>query len=385
MKKNISSILLMSLLLSFAASAISCGENPTAPETTPTDSEAAAPNESVETEPIAEEEDLGAGNVLELFEQTSFNGTDFRILGSKYYNTTIGGRQFPDEESNGEILNDELIKRDQLLEAYFDINVTYNHVEYEDWGELPPLVNQSVSAGDDIVDLLFGSLEITLKPCLTAGSLVDMMNVPNLDFKNEWWHKTVTEDLNFSGKVFFASGNITPRAATSAFVVAFNKNLLTDYQIEAPYDEVREGTWTLDRLQTICTNVYQDVDESGSKSDGDFFGLVFEGGSQNAFYTSVGGTIFELQPDGMPLWTADNEKNVGVIERLSAMIRTEDFHSPVYTYTANQAFRESRALFISFACCDLSLLREMEDDYGILPFPKLDEAQENYYCSANRW
>lgn len=381
MKKIISKFLLASLILSIASTAIGCGGDKTSTGTSTNDTS----NVAVDTETIVEEVEVNADNILDRFERTSFDGKEFRIVGSRYFNASIGGRQISDGELNGEVLNDALHNRDQKLEEYFDINIVYNVIENEETCEIAPLVSQNVAAGEDIADLVWGSIDMAMKPLLLNDCLTDLLTVPNLDLSNEWWQQTVTEDLSIGGKVFFASGNITPRVTTSAFIMAFNKKLIGNYQIEDPYVAVREGQWTLDRLQTICNDMYQDLDESGSQSDKDFYGFVFEGGSQNALFTSVGGTIYELQDDGTPILTANDAKNINIIERLSEMIQTDDFYSPTINYVANQIFRESRALFLSFACCDLSMLRDMEDDYGILPQPKLDERQENYFCTANRW
>ena len=379
-------IILASLIMALASFAVSCGG-----ATLPSDNDSddiAGNHASAESPEAVQEEaeaETNASNILNRFEQTNYGGAEFRIVASKLYNGSIGGQQIPGEEINGEILNDALYNRDRTLEEYFNISVVYNTIDYEENSPIASMISQNVAAGDDTADLVWGSIDMVMKPLLTGDRLVDLRNLPNLDLSNEWWLKTVTEDLSINGKVYFASGNITPRATTSAFIFVFNKKLLGDYQIEEPYEDVRSGKWTLDRLQTICQDAYQDFDGSGQTSDDDFFGLVFEGGSLGALYTGAGGTIFELQSDNTPVMTADSSRNVDVLENLSEMLQLKTYYVPNVNYVANRIFRESRALFLSMACCDLSMLRDMETDYGILPQPKFDESQEEYYCAPNKW
>ena len=46
------------------------------------------------------------------------------------------------------------------------------------------------------------------------------------------------------------------------------------------------------------------------------------------------------------------------------------------------AFREGRALFYATPMTNVVGFRDMDDDFGILPYPKLDAEQENYYSTA---
>lgn len=45
-----------------------------------------------------------------------------------------------------------------------------------------------------------------------------------------------------------------------------------------------------------------------------------------------------------------------------------------------KAFQEGRLLFGAWALTEIQSLRNCEQDFGVLPFPKYDEAQKNYHC-----
>jgi hypothetical protein len=53
----------------------------------------------------------------------------------------------------------------------------------------------------------------------------------------------------------------------------FNKQLVEDYGIENPYDTVREGAWTHDRMKTVVGAIYRDLNGNGAYDDDDFYGL----------------------------------------------------------------------------------------------------------------
>jgi hypothetical protein len=48
-------------------------------------------------------------------------------------------------------------------------------------------------------------------------------------------------------------------------------------------------------------------------------------------------------------------------------------------------FREGRALYRVSVIKDIADLRDMNDDFGILPMPKYEESQEKYYTTYQSW
>jgi hypothetical protein len=73
----------------------------------------------------------------------------------------------------------------------------------------------------------------------------------------------------------------------------------------------------------------------------------------------------------------DNEDAVKLLEDLIAF-----FHSPAVYVDQNgnheAAFKNGTTLFITGMFTTANNLRDMEEDYGYLPFPKTSEEQENY-------
>jgi len=75
--------------------------------------------------------------------------------------------------------------------------------------------------------------------------------------------------------------------------------------------------------------------------------------------------------------------NVTLLQLVIDMYDTDDVLKFKETYDSNATFKDGRAIFHSTALCDITMLANMEDKYGIVPMPKYDEDQENYISNAN--
>ncbi len=53
--------------------------------------------------------------------------------------------------------------------------------------------------------------------------------------------------------------------------------------------------------------------------------------------------------------------------------------------SSEEVFRAGNALFMDYTILGISRFRDLEDDFAILPTPKYDESQENYYITNNTY
>ena len=84
-------------------------------------------------------------------------------------------------------------------------------------------------------------------------------------------------------------------------------------------------------------------------------------------------------------YTYNETANTDILEAVIELFGSQNVLKYNAVYDSNTAFREDRALFHSMALCDISLLNDMESRYGIVPMPKYDSYQEEYYSNANRF
>lgn len=373
MKKLIAATLALFTVFLSLTSVTSCAKETVTPAPT---------TEAATTE--AETKEENAQSILNSFDKTDYSGYAFRVLCANHYNSNIYVQQAPDSELSGEPVNDALYLRDQLLEDYFNIDINYTIMGNDDDGTLVKNAKQSIMAGDNTYDLILGSMGNGLPTLVLSGSVLDFNTVDSIDLKNDWWNKNAINDLEINGKIFMATGDITTRYVTSAFMLLFNKNLFNDYKYEYPYQSVNNGTWTIDALNDIIKDKASDLNGDQKINKNDFVGLTPEGGSVYAFYIGSGQRVFSFN-NNIPEISCMNSESYDVIDRLIEIIHSNDVLKESAVYDADTMFKNSKSLFLSCAACDISLLRDMADDFGILPMPKYSEAQEKYYSLANIW
>lgn len=230
--------------------------------------------------------------------------------------------------------------------------------------------------------MIFGSMRSTIASLATAGYLVDFYSIPKIDLDAEWWSRGVQEDLTVVGKLYMGSGDITTRYMTAPYVLCFNEKLLGDYGVELPYQSVYDGTWTLEKLNLAIKDTAKDLDQNDKLNDSDFIGLNGPSDAFNAFLHGVNQHTLLLNAEGVPEVNTD-EALYNAIDALGKYLMLPDIKIQDVSYGASKQFSDNRLLFIVNAACDISLLRDMQSDYGIVPIPKLEASQERYYCSAN--
>jgi len=118
-----------------------------------------------------------------------------------------------------------------------------------------------------------------------------------------------------------------------------------------------------------------------------------EGGSMVQFVLASGQRLSERDADGEISIVVNTEKTANIIEKVVPVLRDKkvnmyagDYaskYSSVFVDLYLKRFIENGAMFYCNQILVALNLRDMEADFGILPMPKYDEAQENYYAPQN--
>ena len=160
--------------------------------------------------------------------------------------------------------------------------------------------------------------------------------------------------------------------------IYFNAEILKDKGIEAPYQLVKDGKWTIDKLCEMAKSIYRDVNGNGKKDEADLYGMLgfkkFYGWQQayvNCYVENDDGTI------GV---NYDKERLITATEKLSNLIHDSEGVFMTGTEPDHTIFTEGRSLFHTDRIIWLTsnAFRESDVDYGVLPIPKYDEAQKDY-------
>ena len=295
-----------------------------------------------------------------------------------------------DEVLSGEPINDAVYSRNKKIEEKY--NITIKEIVYSSstaWG-LSDKVATAVRAGDDIYDVVVPHVH-ELQSLMLRGDLLDFNQMPFIDLTKPWWNQGTIKDLSIDNKVFLLQGDLLIMDNDAMAAMIFNKKILAENELESPYDLVKKGEWTFDKLLEMGRGIAKDLNGDGTMYiKDDLFGYILQCGTEASFIVSGGSKICDKDENDLPVITAGTERFYRITELLQEMLsdtqNSVNLHSfegefPIYDEQVKM-FSEDRALFTWIRMRIVERLRGMETDFGIIPCPKLDKAQE-YYITYN--
>ncbi len=374
-KKAIIALLLAAMLLPTLAA---CGESSTAAETTPADTTA------VETETERETTAEEARNAIaDEIENEDFGGRDFIVLGSAEQDfakfTYV-------EELNGEVLNDAVYNRNLEISERFNTKVQYT-APAGNYDNSNAELKKSVQAGDADSFQLASYHVVSNSGNVLQGLYMNWYDVPHIDFSKPWWSDSTVEDLSINDHCFLAVGDMAVSSVAQTYCMIFDKEKLQDYDVPDVYDTVREGKWTIDHLQTIASGMGQDVNGDGvMEPTVDFYGFLSNPQSNlNTYLWAFDNRICSKDDEGKLQFSYYSEHLVNLVEKLyNVFYETDGVALTSYTdadthFLAIKAFANGQTVFVNALLSQtITFLSEFENEYGILPYPKFNEQQENY-------
>lgn len=302
------------------------------------------------------------------------------------------------EEDSDEFVDDAVFKRNKRVEQAFNLTLepvvsiaTGPHDLDTHYSEVLRYMN----SGDNVFDIL-AMYAYQAGKLVLRGELFDLRSehVPyvstSINNGAEWWPTQINIDCTINGAQFLAVSDLCLTAMEMVYAVAFNKDMENDENIaegfgyENMYQLVDNNLWTLDNFYNIVKDRW---DESPTGTDGrdetDTYGLVVGGGTDSdAWAFSLGFKYTKNDGDLTPeLWDW-NMSIVNAIEDLRELYNANgtwkqwgDQYSMRTEFFAN-----GHAIFNLTTLLELKtdFIHNMEDEFGVLPYPKLNTNQKMY-------
>ena len=322
-------------------------------------------------------------------EAVDFGGYEFTVL------TVFAGgadwvewnhRDISADEINGDVINDAVYLRNKKIEEKYNIQITEDSSD----GAVNKLT-KSIKAGEDAYDA-FCSRMVQFVALSQNGNFVDLFAMPYLDLSKPWWDRGTIRDLSVINKLFILQGDLLIMDNDAMETMIFNKAVLQSNALENPYDIVKSGEWTFDKLTEMSRGVSKDLNGDGEMYiKDDLFGLILQRDTAPSFIVSGGEKIVGKDENDYPVITFGTERCYKIMEAISTLMLDEDnvvhLHRyqdkfPIYDEQVKM-FEENRGLFSWIRMRIVERLRGMEMDFGIIPCPKLDKAQANYFTRNN--
>lgn len=220
-----------------------------------------------------------------------------------------------------------------------------------------------------------------------SGYLSDFNTIPYIDLDRSWWDQNAKADLSIKDKLYFTAGDISLTYKLVTHCILFNKDLLKEYsELRNPYELVRSNNWTYDTFGEEIRKVSEDLNANDIPDRDDRFGLMFWNDPHMAVITSANEKIVSVNSKGeleLTLYTVRSEE---VMSKYCSII-FDPVHAFSYQYQTASAewntlrdniFNSNRALYYMTTFVTISRHRDMDTDFGILPYPKLNTSQETY-------
>ena len=290
-------------------------------------------------------------------------------------------------ELTGDVIEDAVYYRNQAVEERLNVKiVSYVAEGWEAYNTAISNLRSSIMAGDDTYDIIAG-WSARIPQLSIEGLFMDLYDVDYLDMSQPWWVQSLITELDVAGTLNFLTGDIALTLLRAAYVMYFNKTVEGNFEVESLYDIVNRGEWTIDKMSEITKGISSDINGDGVMDENDMYGGAFTAVNQVDCYLQGSGIkMITKDSNGLPVLDIEYEKITVLVEKIYSFL----FENPgVICFTGNEnsfgnqldnLFMGDRALLVAGPLDNASITyKEMDSDYGIIPYPKYDSNQNEYY------
>lgn len=314
-----------------------------------------------------------------------YEGYEFRVLNNI---SNFALTQFASEALDGEAINDAVFERNRKIEEKLNIKISEQREEYN---IVNSAMDKCLQANEDAYDIFFNELHFVV-PYGTEGYLYDINDLSSLKLDREWWNQSVISGLTIGNTLYVLCGELHFMFQESVWVLGFNKSIQENYSIGDIYGYVKNGTWTYEIFRQMINAAADDLDGDGKWTAADQFGATAYSGVTMPFIYSSGEKLIKRDSNNMPYYEPVSERFIDVYETVVDMVFSNTnggffMDGTTKGLTAGKTwhdmFIEGKTLFYCEVLGSLKKLRQMDNEFGIVPFPKYDDTFDYVTLTAS--
>ncbi len=375
MKKTLACLLALLMLASAFVACAGDGNGDTTVTTAPpaNNNDPAATTAAPETEVVITRDNYPDS----LPEGLRYDGKTFTML----VRSDSGRRdEFIAESLTGEIINDATFQRETTVEERFGVAIEWMEVKHDD---VVTTVRNSLNSGLLDFDLI-GSETSHIMTLGAEGLFMNWIDAPYIDFEKPWWNPDadMVENLSINNKLYGIIGDLSRLFVQKHFVCYFNKAIMQNYtEIPNLFDLVQEGKWTIDKMTEYGSMVKEDLNGDQAMDVNDRFGFAsYYATPFDNWIIALGQSVAVKNESGEPAFTLNDPAMIDLCSLLTEIYNSDTtyIHSGGRQGTT-EFFAEGHCLFTVGGFEWATGMREMTNDFGMIPYPKLNENQEGYY------
>lgn len=352
-----------------SAALISCGGTDT-PISADTEAVTTAPDTASVTESPYE------------YPEVDMGGETFRFLNAEDIYSMRA--QIDRESLTGESLDDAMYERCREVEKR--LNLVLEETGKGVDSELIAEANKVIMAGDDVYDAMYIPSR-DLNKLIAEEALYNLLDFDALQLDQPWWISSYNDAIRLGDYLYGAAGYSQLMVMDSLWCLYFNEDMMNSLDLDKPYDLVRSGTWTIDRLSEYmkaAANLNGDTEFKYSESGSCVWGLSlcdlshFLYGFGERIITVTDGKLTPGYTDAGFINGFD--KLIDVMQVQSGEVHPKNDNADDVAGSYINIFETERAMFMTAELSKTARLRDKDYAFGVVPFPKYDEAQESYYA-----
>ena len=372
---------------------VSTEETTAAPPTEPTTDAATEPVDTTPEpteppDPYADYQELLPANIkmttprkeaikyLEELAPRDFAGLAFTIA-------TTDSTKF-EAEAEGSLVTQARYFRNQLVERKYNVEILtlqYSNAEFRTAAKTAYL------AGDFFADIV--SCEMSeISALIHEDLLVNLRSVPFMNLRKPYYDQSAIKAVSAGKQIYAVFGGITA-SPEKQWALIYNRDTLRELGLTDPYTTIKAGgTWDLAEYSAICAKAMRDVNGDGRMGEGDIYGHAATVGVDRYIDILFAGSgISYLNSDNYaaPRLVYGTSRAQSLTDALHAFFiqnQTKIPETDTPQYPVDQ-FRLGKAAFLTSELSVIPLLQDTPFDWGVLPIPKFDAAQQGYSCYAD--
>ena len=326
------------------------------------------------------------------------NGREVGIYYAEHVSTSVIGI---DTQDAYDLVYSKVFLRNKSVGARLNVSFDFISSNTTYWSDVTTDLRQKIVTGDTRIEIVMSTNNTIVQNKLfnyfydLSGS-GEHDQAEYLDLGQPWWYEDAIMETSVDGySIRLLYGDINMTTYGNAGAIFYNKDLYEaslaggksrDYL----YEVVAQGKWTIDMLYQLTKLSHIEKGDPGA--DGDQFGFMFARHGEALHYLPIGmGITYYTRDDhGMPIVSltdaVNGNKSSKVAEKMYNLLwENPGFDSRIFKKIGAEtdfpySFANGDYVFqlgtIGNALSDS--FREMEADYGLIPFPKYEEVQEEY-------
>ncbi len=339
---------------------------------------------------------LGDGNWGREMPEFKWDRDTFKVL---VYNNVTQTTYYSEEiepnlyDTTDSIISDAVGRRNDIIFERYGVNIKAELCDDVN----VTLMQQLQTGGPDCADAAMPFLH-NCTVLAQNGYLYDLREFEKdgyIDLSMPWWESNATESFSVADKVYFCIGDMSIMQKIVSSAVMFNKDMLAQkYPDMNLYEEVKNKTWTLDKMMSISREYTYESDDDDGLTWLDTWGYGGTYGNIISLYHAAGRKLISKNADDEPMLAiGSSETDVTLIQDLLGkleekntwVLHAEEMGDDMWNKCV-KIFGEGRQLFRSTAFSAVKKVRAYDVNFGLVPYPLVDENQDDYYtsCSA-KW